>query len=393
MKKFKLLGTLLLASMLTVNTFAIDLNINNKAVTCTQKPVMQDGTTLVPLKVIAENLGAEVKWDKATKTVTVVKGDKTIILTIGSKTAKVNGEALTLAQAPKVINGSTMLPIRFVSEQLDCSVVWNSQTQAVYVTDKGVEAEIPDTTGWKTTTVKNPKVINGKVYLNKAQFEEATGFKVTEKSISKNIYCSEISEDVFQAWFYTTNSDDYVTHINYSKIPDSKNSYNIVREGSTIYYPIQSLSQWIDCSVSYDTQTKTATVIYKGIHYWETTSERYNKINGYVKSLDGKPLEGIVVRAYKDNNINSKPEYATTDETGHYEFEVDTEDWKWMGISVQPTDQTGRYANYGGAFATPLTKECPTFHYTYGSNKNKPNGALVPTNLVIYPDIIAHKND
>lgn len=123
-KLTKSILTLGLALSLTTPVFAstIGLNINNTDIKTTQAPVLELGTTLVPLRVISENLGAKVDWNAKDKKVTVTKDTDTIILTIGSKQATVNGDVKDLPQAPKQINGTTMLPVRFVAENLKCEV-------------------------------------------------------------------------------------------------------------------------------------------------------------------------------------------------------------------------------------------------------------------------------
>ncbi len=98
-----------------------------------QQPVIENGRTLVPLRVIFEELGAGVVWDDATQTVTATKDGTEISLTIGSNTMYVNGEAKTLDVAAKVINGRTMVPARAVAESLDCYVDWIAQLNTVNI--------------------------------------------------------------------------------------------------------------------------------------------------------------------------------------------------------------------------------------------------------------------
>lgn len=100
------------------------------------EPLLEDGTTLVGYRAIMEALGAEVVWDSETQTVTAVKDSTTIKLTIGSDTAYVNDEAQTLLEAPKIVENSTMIPIRFVSEQLGMKVAWDGNTKLITITSK-----------------------------------------------------------------------------------------------------------------------------------------------------------------------------------------------------------------------------------------------------------------
>ena len=88
--------------------------------------VIEKGTTLVPLRAIFQSLGATVDWDNETRTVTAVKGDIILKLQVGSQTAYRNGQPLNLLVPGKVIQGSTMVPLRFVSEALDAKVNWDS---------------------------------------------------------------------------------------------------------------------------------------------------------------------------------------------------------------------------------------------------------------------------
>lgn len=99
-----------------------------------QPPVIKNNRTLVPLRGIFESLGAEVKWYNDTQTVEAIKGSTTIVLQIGSYTAYVNGEQVILDQPAEIINGRTMVQIRFVSEALGAKVEWEGSTNSVIIT-------------------------------------------------------------------------------------------------------------------------------------------------------------------------------------------------------------------------------------------------------------------
>ncbi len=111
----------------------IKIIIKDEAKTFDQMPVIIEGRTLVPMRGIFESLGASIAWDDATKTVTAKKSGKTISLVIGEKNAIVNGEFKTLDVAPEIINGRTMVPVRFVSETLGEEVGWDGDTRTVTV--------------------------------------------------------------------------------------------------------------------------------------------------------------------------------------------------------------------------------------------------------------------
>lgn len=109
--------------------------VGKKKVTANVDPVVKEGTTLVPLRAISEALDAAVNYDPKTKTITITKGDKVVKLTLGSKEISINGEKKTISQAANTISGTTMVPLRSVSETLDSTVGWDPQTSTITVDD------------------------------------------------------------------------------------------------------------------------------------------------------------------------------------------------------------------------------------------------------------------
>ncbi|WP_422879851.1 copper amine oxidase N-terminal domain-containing protein [Neomoorella humiferrea] len=87
---------------------------------------VEQGRTLVPLRAIFEALGADVNWDAATQTVTGTKGATIVKLTIGSTIAYVSGQAVPLDVPGKILNGRTLVPLRFISESLGAEVVYDN---------------------------------------------------------------------------------------------------------------------------------------------------------------------------------------------------------------------------------------------------------------------------
>lgn len=112
---------------------AIQIMFNGRYLTLDVPPVIQNGRTLVPFRKLFESLGASVGWNEATQTVTGVKGSTTVSLVIGSDTATVNGKAVKLDVAPTIITGRTLVPIRFVSENLGADVTWVPSKETVVV--------------------------------------------------------------------------------------------------------------------------------------------------------------------------------------------------------------------------------------------------------------------
>jgi len=96
-------------------------------------PRQTNGHVLVPLRGVLEKIGAYVDWDSATQTVLANKGDTSIRLPIGSRYATVNGSRVLLDTPATTMAGSTMVPLRFLSESLGATVRWNERTNTVLI--------------------------------------------------------------------------------------------------------------------------------------------------------------------------------------------------------------------------------------------------------------------
>ncbi|WP_449601353.1 stalk domain-containing protein [Paenibacillus sp. Marseille-Q9583] len=112
----------------------ISIIIDGVRLSTDQAPVMVNGRTMVPLRAIFEAFNATIKWNQKAQTVTATKDDTTIMLKIGSKTATINNKAVTLDVPGLNLKGRTMVPTRFVSEALGHEVGWNPKTQVVTIT-------------------------------------------------------------------------------------------------------------------------------------------------------------------------------------------------------------------------------------------------------------------
>ena len=112
-----------------------------------QYPAGQNGRTLVPVRLIAESLGASVTWVPDTRQVILQKGESTIVLTLGSAIALVNGQEILLPDGvPAGVvkwegKESTMVPLRFVSERLGATVTWDNDTFTAAVVSPAEEPE------------------------------------------------------------------------------------------------------------------------------------------------------------------------------------------------------------------------------------------------------------
>lgn len=112
----------------------ITIKINGSYMYTDVAPTIQNGRTLVPMRAIFENLGADIAWDGETSTVTGTKNGIEVKLTIGNTTAYVNGREITLDTPATLIDSRTMVPVRFVSESLGANVEWMPFSRQVLIT-------------------------------------------------------------------------------------------------------------------------------------------------------------------------------------------------------------------------------------------------------------------
>lgn len=118
--------------------------VGGEAVELLTPPVIVNDTTLLPLRFVADQVvGANVDWNKETQTVTITKDGTEVIVTIGSKVAKIDGLELELMVAPIIDNNTTLVPLRFISEAFNIGVDYNSETKTITL-DKGSQVEEPN---------------------------------------------------------------------------------------------------------------------------------------------------------------------------------------------------------------------------------------------------------
>jgi rhodanese-related sulfurtransferase len=102
-------------------------------------PVIIDGRALIPIRYLAEAIGAKTEWEPTTRKITLRLNLIIIELVIDQNMAMINGKSKQIDPSnpkvkPIIILGRTMLPLRFVAEQLNCLIDWNPSNQEIVIT-------------------------------------------------------------------------------------------------------------------------------------------------------------------------------------------------------------------------------------------------------------------
>jgi hypothetical protein len=140
MKKMFMLALLVViismfGNVVGAQTYGVKVYVDNKTVSFPDQRPYIDGNnrTLVPIRFIAEEMGTEVGWDGTKQLVTIDKGNTAIKLTIGEQRASVNGSWKHFDTSAVLYNDRTMVPLRFISETLGAEVDWDGDIRTVYI--------------------------------------------------------------------------------------------------------------------------------------------------------------------------------------------------------------------------------------------------------------------
>jgi len=140
---------ILFAFLLSRGAFAdaysgiIDVRIDGRALSLDQPAVMMNGIIMVPLRAVAENLGAEVSYDPNLQTWTVTRGERQMLVTIGSDIVFVDGLSYPMNAVPLLQGGRVLVPLAIIQEGLGADAVWRSDTHTVDFSSRTGGVDLP----------------------------------------------------------------------------------------------------------------------------------------------------------------------------------------------------------------------------------------------------------
>ncbi|AIE84570.1 stalk domain-containing protein [Fimbriimonas ginsengisoli] len=146
----------------------ISVTVDGKAVHFNNGgPRSVQGRVMVPLRGVFEQMGASVNWDAANRDVNASRNGKSMRLHIGDREANVGGQPVTMDVPAMIMNGATMVPIRFLSETLGAQVKWNESERLVAISTNGEDGDTET-----SSTLRDQK---GRVRNRAGQYQDDDG--------------------------------------------------------------------------------------------------------------------------------------------------------------------------------------------------------------------------
>ncbi|MNO30407.1 N-acetylmuramoyl-L-alanine amidase AmiC precursor [compost metagenome] len=190
-----------------INLDGNDLKISKEA-----QVQIVNGSVMVPLRVVAEQLGYTVKWDNVTKTAIIEQKGNILKLVVDNAMAEASGKQVKLDNPPFLSGSTTLVPLRFVGEQTGTTVGWDNVTKTVYLTSpvpevggNDPEITVPDT----TVTTPSDNGSNG----NTATEGNTSNASVTNLSFIDNQLIIAVNGSIKPSVFTMTGKDRIVVDL------------------------------------------------------------------------------------------------------------------------------------------------------------------------------------
>ena len=261
--------------------------------------VDENGRTLVPVRFVAENMGAKVGWEADTMTVPIERGDKRIRLTVGENKAIVNGSEVIFDTKAVMKGGRTFVPLRFVSEVLGAKVTWDNLTATVHISTKENDTANYDEWGRLVRTANLPKNANDYPYILEDIPNEMYEFQYPHSRKGH----TQVSVDIYKEQIFSTE--------------DLKKIMQRVKNGFALKlnvdYETIDPAVWAEELFQYENQAFGKVRVQQNKEYAEWVKENKIKLEGFVEPepsmLYNSGLGGWYVRARVRFKIDNYAEY------------------------------------------------------------------------------------
>ncbi|MCP3746723.1 copper amine oxidase N-terminal domain-containing protein [Paenibacillus sp. A3M_27_13] len=128
-------------SMASAKAKPLQLNVNENLLTDMKSPMVLNDTSFIPVRVIESLGGYKVGWNSKSKTITVIHDGDSLQLTVGNNVALKNHKKISLSTPPVMKDGTTYVPLRFISENFNAIVDWDSKNNGIAIINPDQNAQ------------------------------------------------------------------------------------------------------------------------------------------------------------------------------------------------------------------------------------------------------------
>lgn len=250
----------------------ITITLDGKTVSTDADPIMVQNRTMVPVSAIVGALGGTSSWDQDSHTATFVKGSTTVKVTIGSKTAIVNGVSKGMDVAPKLVKvdnkggARTMVPLRFISEGFGYDVDWDNPTRTVIIKSPSNSSSGSGSTVTEPSyTVSSTKVTAGQKISGDSS-NTYTNVQITSTTSLKSYTSGTWLSDPYRYFIDFKDSKLGTDAASAKSVSASGSPVTSVRGGTqsgNIVRIVIDMSSRVTPKVSYSSDGKTMTLSFK----------------------------------------------------------------------------------------------------------------------------------
>lgn len=189
-------------------TEAIKIILDGKELQSDVPPIIEQDRTLAPMRVVFEALGCKIDWQPQRRAVAASTDKIMLVLTIDDTVASLydriegTGSNITLDVPAKIVDGRTMVPLRFIATSLGCLVDWQPASRSVIITSNqaGTDPD-PDNNGELKVYADFPQV---------PDFGLFSGFSLQRKDEDKAATVPFLTDPMNTVYYYySSNTADY----------------------------------------------------------------------------------------------------------------------------------------------------------------------------------------
>lgn len=213
-------------------------------------PIIENGRTIVPVRAVVESMGGRVEWNSESQTISIYRGDDTVVLEINSETAYLNGEEYTLDTVPVIINSRTFVHLRFVSEGLGFDVEWNDGQITITTGNRGTTDDLTEEVTEEVENIAEDEVN----YVSETDEQEdnmiSINLKIGDNNFSAKLYDNDTTQKLIEKFPVTYSMSELHGNEKYyymdESLPTDSETPSYINKGEIMLYGSDCLVVFYD---------------------------------------------------------------------------------------------------------------------------------------------------